>query len=59
MKNQCSTLKDIKAILNGLTKEGNPEDKELIDFYTKKIEVETAKALRKIEVQKMLCPKLY
>lgn len=58
MKNY-STLKDIKEILKGLIKEGNPEDKELIEFYTKKIEVETAKALRKLEIQKMLCPNIY
>ena len=48
MNKNYSTIKDIKEILKGLIKEGNPEDKELIEFYTKKIEIESLKALKKI-----------
>ena len=51
-KSQCSTLKDIKQILSDLTKENNPQDKELIEFYTNKVKTETLKALRKIDVKK-------
>lgn len=55
MKNKsCSTLGDLKKILSQLIEANDPLDKDLINFYTKKIEVETAKALRKIEVKKML-----
>lgn len=55
MKNKsCSTLGDLKKILSQLIEANDPFDKDLINFYTKKIEVETAKALRKIEVKKML-----
>jgi hypothetical protein len=55
MKNKnYSTLKDIKTILSQLIEANDPLDKDLIQFYTKKIEVETKKALRRIEVKKML-----
>ena len=57
MKKQCSTLGDIKQILKDLIKENNPQDADLIAFYRVKIEVETAKALRKLEVKKMLLAK--
>lgn len=53
-KSYCSTLGDIKIILAGLKAENNPQDKELIAFYENKIAVETAKALRKLDVKKML-----
>ena len=53
-KPQCSTLKDIKKILSDLIKENNPQDKEIIEFYTNKVKTETLKALRKIEVKNML-----
>ncbi len=55
MKNKnCSTLGDIKNILKQLIEANDPQDKDLINFYTNKIEVETAKALRRIDVKKML-----
>ena len=55
MKNKNhSTLGDIKNILADLIKANDPQDKNLISFYTKKIEVETAKALKRIDVKKML-----
>lgn len=55
MKNKnYSTLGDIKNILADLIKANDPQDKDLINFYTKKIEVETAKALKRIDVKKML-----
>lgn len=55
MKNKiCSTLGDLKNILNQLKEANDPADKDLINFYANKIEAETAKALRKIEVKKML-----
>jgi len=57
MKNQCSTLGDIKQILKDLIAENNPLDKDLIEFYTKKVQTETEKALRKIDVKKMLLSK--
>lgn len=50
----CSTLGDLKKILSQLIEANDPLDKDLINFYTKKIEVETTKALRKIEAKKML-----
>lgn len=50
----CSTLGDLKNILKQLIEANDPQDKDLISFYTKKIELETLKALRKIEVKKML-----
>ena len=50
-KSNCSTLKDIKNILNQLIKNNDPIDKDLINFYTKKVDTETKKALRKIEVK--------
>lgn len=53
MKNKNhSTLGDIKNILADLIKANDPQDKDLINFYTKKIEVETAKALKRIDVKK-------
>lgn len=54
MKKQCSTLGDLKKILRDLKEANDPNDKDIIEFFTNKIEVETAKALRKIEVKKML-----
>ena len=54
-----STLGDLKKILINLKKENNPDDSELIKFYENKINIETEKAMRKIEIQKMLCPSLY
>lgn len=54
MKKQCSTLGDLKKILKDLKQANDPNDKDIIEFFTKKIEVETAKALRKIDVKKML-----
>lgn len=55
MKNKNhSTLGDIKNILADLIKANDPQDKDLINFYTNKIEVETAKALKRIDVKKML-----
>ena len=55
MKNKNhSTLGDIKNILADLIKANDPQDKDLINFYTKKIEVETAKALKRIDEKKML-----
>ena len=59
IQNKCSTLGDIKKILSNLKKENNPEDLELIKFYENKINIETKKAMRKIEIQKMLCTSLY
>ena len=54
-----STLGDLKKILSNLKKENNPNDLELIKFFENKIDIETKKAMRKIEIQKMLCPSLY
>jgi hypothetical protein len=54
-----STLGDLKKILSNLKKENNPDDLELIKFFENKIDIETKKAMRKIEIQKMLCPSLY
>lgn len=54
MSKYCSTLKDLKQILSDLKKENNPLDADLIEFYENKIKIETLKALRKIEVKKML-----
>lgn len=54
MEIKCSTLGAIKSILSDLKKENNPLDAELIAFYENKIQVETAKALRKIDIQKLL-----
>ena len=55
MKNKyCSTLGDIKQILKNLKAENNPNDAELIAFYENKIEFETLKALRKIDIKAML-----
>jgi len=54
-----STLGDIKKILSNLKKENNPNDSELIKFYENKINIETEKALKKLSIQKMLCPNLY
>ena len=59
MNNKCSTLGDIKKILINLKKENNPNDFELIKFYENKINIETEKALKKLSIQKMLCPGLY
>ena len=59
IQNKCSTLGDIKKILINLKKENNPDDSELIKFYENKINTETIKAMRKLEIQKMLCPNLY
>ena len=59
MNNKCSTLGDLKKILINLKKENNIDDLELIKFYENKINTETIKALRKLEIQKMLCPNLY
>lgn len=59
IQNKCSTLGDLKKILINLKKENNPNDLELIKFYENKINTETKKAMRKIEIQKMLCPNLY
>lgn len=59
MNNKCSTLGDIKKILINLKKENNPNDFELIKFYENKINIETEKALKKLSIQKMLCPNLY
>lgn len=52
--NTCSTLGDLKKILKQLKEANDPFDKNLIDFYTKKIEQETIKALRKIKAKEML-----
>lgn len=54
-----STLGDLKKILSNLKKENNPDDSELIKFYENKINIETEKALKKLSIQKMLCPSLY
>ena len=55
MKNKnCSTLSDLKNILSQLIQANDPQDKDLINFYTNKIAVETAKAMRRIDVKKML-----
>lgn len=43
----------IEGVVNE-SEANDPQDKDLISFYTKKIELETLKALRKIEVKKML-----
>lgn len=60
MKNKnCSTLGDLKKILKDLKKYNNPLDRDLIAFYENKIEIETKKAMRKLEIQKMLSPNLY
>jgi len=59
MKPKCSTLGDLKQILKQLKEENNPQDAELIAFYENKISVETEKALKKLNIQKLLCPKLY
>lgn len=59
IQNKCSTLGDLKKILSNLKKENNPDDSELIKFFENKIDIETKKAMRKIEIQKMLCPSLY
>ena len=59
MNNKCSTLGDLKKILINLKKENNPDDSELIKFYENKINIETEKALKKLSIQKMLCPNLY
>lgn len=53
----CSTLGDIKKILNQLIEANDPLDADLINFYKNKIEVETAKALRKLDIKKMLLKK--
>jgi hypothetical protein len=58
-KNNCSTLGDLKKILKDLKIQNDPLDCELIAFYENKIEIETKKAMRKIEIQKILCPNLY
>ena len=47
-KNTCSTIGDLKKLLNSLKAENDPSNKDLIDFYTNKIEVESKKALNKI-----------
>jgi hypothetical protein len=54
MNTKCSTLGDIKKILSDLKKENNPLDAELIAFFENKIQVETDKALRKIDIKKIL-----
>jgi hypothetical protein len=59
IQNKCSTLGDLKKILVNLKKENNPDDSELIKFYENKINTETIKAMRKLEIQKILCPNLY
>lgn len=59
MNNKCSTLGDLKKILSNLKKENNVNDSELIKFYENKINIETLKALKKLSIQKMLCPNLY
>lgn len=43
-----TTLKDIKQILKDLIKKNNPNDKELIIYYTKSIVKETGKAFQKL-----------
>ena len=58
MKNKsCSTLGDLKKILSQLIEANDPLNKDLINFYTKKIEVETSKALRKIEAKNIIMKK--
>ena len=47
-KNTCSTIGDLKKILSSLKEENDPSNKDLINFYTNKIEVESKKALNKI-----------
>jgi hypothetical protein len=59
IQNNSSTLGCLKKILINLKKENNPNDLELIKFYENKINVETIKALKKLSIQKMLCPNLY
>jgi hypothetical protein len=59
IQNNSSTLGCLKKILINLKKENNPNDLELIKFYENKINVETEKALKKLSIQKMLCPNLY
>lgn len=54
MKKSFTTLGDLKAILEGLKSENSPNDKEIIAFYENKIKIETVKALRQLDVKKML-----
>ena len=42
------TIKDAKNLLEQLKSENNPENTDLIAFYTKKIETETAKATKRL-----------
>ena len=59
IQNNSTTLGCLKKILSNLKKENNPNDSELIKFYENKINIETEKALKKLSIQKMLCPNLY
>lgn len=42
------TIKDAKNLLEQLKSENNPDNTDLIAFYTKKIETETAKATKRL-----------
>lgn len=53
-KPKTSTLGDLKKILKQLKEANDPLDKDLIEFYTKKIATETEKALKRITIKSML-----